>query len=245
MGLWEQLPSNYRSNGEQILWEGHSAVMTAAVVRDQLVPIDQAGVDRGFLILTDRRLIVGHRTKLRNKPEPWEAFALSRIEMDADHPQGVSFENPNLGPVDLIIAMPSRGLPELRAAIRSIQAAEFDALVQRLKEMDGRPVAEWNRCPVCEGGIRQRVEHAVHCAGCGRCWADPGHEPVVSEEPENYGQLLGTEPWQPILLADFKLVGHTQAFSIRPKSFTIGPITIGDGKLNELIAVGSSPEGDD
>jgi hypothetical protein len=120
VGLWEQLPTNYKRNLEQIIWEGASAVMTAMIVHGNPQPIDTAGIDRGFLILTNQRLIIGHRSKFRGKPEPWSAFDLQDIEADPDHPQGIVFAAPGFGPIDLILCSPSRGLDELRKATGSL-----------------------------------------------------------------------------------------------------------------------------
>jgi hypothetical protein len=106
------------------LWEGPAAVATAMVVNDQPHTIDAAGIDRGFLIVTDQKVIVGHRTKFRGKPEPWGRFAVEDLHTNPDHPKGVAFLVTGGGPVDVIICAPSRGLDDLRRAVRSLTPEE-------------------------------------------------------------------------------------------------------------------------
>lgn len=122
MGIWEQLPVGRRRNGEQVLWEGAAAVSTAAVVHDQPHPIDTAGVDLGWLIVTSQQVLVGHRRKKllgAPKVECWDAFSADDVASIQDHPMGVAFEITRFGPVDMLIAAPARDLDGLRTAVNS------------------------------------------------------------------------------------------------------------------------------
>lgn len=120
MGLWERLPARLRHNGEQVLWEGHAAVSTAAVVNGEMVPIDVAGVDLGFVVLTDRQLVIGHLTKLMKRIEVWDSFDTAVLQPETNDPRGVAFKVNQIGPVDLVVTMPSRDLEGLRRAASRI-----------------------------------------------------------------------------------------------------------------------------
>lgn len=114
------MPKEARRNGEQVLWEGAAAVSSAALVDDALYPIDTAGVDLGFLIVTTQQVVVGHRKRRRLRGEVlevWERLDRGDIEAIEDHPMGVAFVIGRFGPVDLIICAPSRNLDELAAAV--------------------------------------------------------------------------------------------------------------------------------
>jgi ribosomal protein L37AE/L43A len=136
----------------------------------------------------------------------------------------------------MVLCTPSRGLEDLRRAADSLDGVKLQAVLDRARDADGVPVSNWSMCPVCRGSIRERVEHAVLCGGtCGRCWADPGFEPVISKGPDDYRSLVGTDPWEPWLPSDLKSAGHTTAFMIRPQSWTRGPMQFPDISMNARI----------
>lgn len=127
MGLWEDLPVDYRLNGEQVLWEGAAAVLRSAVIDGEVVPIDTAGVDLGFLIATTRQVLAGHRKKrlLRQRLDVWERINKRDLDSIGDHRDGVAFFRP-LGPANLITAGPARDIEGLRSALRQFWGRPYD-----------------------------------------------------------------------------------------------------------------------
>jgi hypothetical protein len=84
---------------------------------------------------------------------------------------------------------------------------------------DRVPVATWKACPLCETDLSQRTPHAARCTGCNHYFADPGFEPRVSTAGEDYGALLGEDPWMPLLEADLAREGHTLVWTLAPPDF--------------------------
>lgn len=56
------------------------------------------------------------------------------------------------------------------------------------------PVSQWAMCPLCGWKFRERSAHAATCSQNGHYFSDPGHRPIVSFEPDQYGHLVGDEP---------------------------------------------------
>lgn len=115
MTVWAKLPDDCRQTGEEVLWEGPAAVMTAAKIGNEPHPIDIAGVDWGFAVLTDEQLIIGNFTRIGKNPDVWDVFQLSDITPNTDHSEGVAFIINQFGPIDLVMVMPP---PHKRTSLR-------------------------------------------------------------------------------------------------------------------------------
>lgn len=144
------------------------------------------------------------------------------------------------GETDTILGFPEDVDYQLRSAIESGLRkfspawADHRAAIEHFNQRQEAPVTRWTDCPMCGGSIDMRTEHAIHCGGkCGRYFTDPGFQPTVSESPNTYGQLLGDEPWMPLLLAEVPLQHRTRPWIIRPQSYSVGPLIVADGHLEQ------------
>lgn len=96
-----------------------------------------------------------------------------------------------------------------------------------------RPLNEWQVCPVCEVPLTDSVEGAVRCGQCGRYFADPYQQPLVSDEAEAYGTLLGVVTRWP-LATETEVAGFVRPFILRPRHYTTGPLVVIDPDLEPL-----------
>jgi hypothetical protein len=113
LGLWEQLPVRHRDLGEVVAWEGRAALVTSVGVGDDFQPVDEAGSEAGFLVITNQKLVVGHLGKLLGKPVVWYAFELANVELMPRHPRGVAFTIIE-GPVGFVAGIPTEDDEGLR-----------------------------------------------------------------------------------------------------------------------------------
>lgn len=145
-----------------------------------------------------------------------------------------------LGETDTILGFPDDLEYEMRSAIeaglRKLSPAWADnrAALERFARRQGAPVTEWTDCPMCGGSVDMRTAHSIRCGGkCGRYFTDPGFQPRVSDSPNTYGQLLGEDPWMPLLLAEIPMQDRTRPWIIRPQNQRVGPLILADGQLEQ------------
>jgi hypothetical protein len=90
------------------------------VTADGVIPVDVAGLDKGFLVLTNQNLIIGHLTSLVKRPEVWDVFGVNSLEATTGDPRGVALKIKQLGPIDLVVVMPKTDLDGLRCAVSGL-----------------------------------------------------------------------------------------------------------------------------
>jgi len=56
--------------------------------------------------------------------------------------------------------------------------AEKRGQLQRFKARQGTPVWSWSKCPYCETRLSSKVEGAVVCSACHRCFCDADLAPI-------------------------------------------------------------------
>jgi len=140
--LWSRLPSMYRRDQEKVLWQGPVAVATSVASGGRPLPIDVAGADRGFAVLTDSHLIIGNYSKLLRRPSVWESFSLADLTPNLDDPRGCAFVVKAIGPVDFVVISPSTDHTGFREAVmtwlRDSSKASSATDVQRILKEDER-----------------------------------------------------------------------------------------------------------
>ena len=98
------------------------------------------------------------------------------------------------------------------------------------------PVAVWESCPVCQHAVATRVDHAVSCSFCGRCFTDPNYQPVPSDAAASYGELAGVEPWRPLMETEVQYRDKVLVWVARPSGQVLGPPFIVDHALLDRLA---------
>lgn len=106
--------------------------------------------------------------------------------------------------------------------------------LERFKLRQGTPVSSWSTCPYCESELSSKVEGAVVCSVCQRCFCDPDLEPILSEEPQDYGRATGVKPWPVLFEAQLVAKGKTNTWLYRPQGGP-GPMVVWDLEPFELM----------
>jgi len=112
--------------------------------------------------------------------------------------------------------------------------AEKRGQLRRFKDRQGTPVWSWSSCPYCETMLSSKVEGAVACSACHRCFCDADLEPILSEEPLSYGQVTGVKPWSTRFEQQLIAKGKTNTWVYRPQGGA-GPMVIWDLGPFELM----------
>lgn len=169
--------------------------------------------------------------------------AEGRIKLIARDPAyAAMLKDPNnlLGETDTVLGFPTDREYEMRSAMEaglrrlSPAWAQHRAALERFSQRQGIAVMEWTDCPMCGASIDMRTEHSIHCGGkCGRYFTDPGFQPRVSDSPNSYGELLGEDPWTPLLLAEIPMQDRTRPWIIRPQNYGVGSVILADGQLEQ------------
>lgn len=80
---------------------------------------------------------------------------------------------------------------QLGSAIDAYRA-ENTAGARRFAERAATPVSKWADCPLCSRPLAKRKRHAVQCTHCSAYFTDDDNGPRISQKPESYGTLLGS-----------------------------------------------------
>jgi hypothetical protein len=106
--------------------------------------------------------------------------------------------------------------------------------VKRFKIRQGIPVFSWSACPYCRTKLASKVEGAVVCSVCRRCFCDADLQPILSEDPRTYARVTGVKPW-PIVFEDQLVAkGKTNTWLYRPQGGP-GPMVVWDLEPLELM----------
>ena len=127
---------------------------------------------------------------------------------DPANPFGETDASLEFSDLDLLEAIVSRLMLVNEARMRSVLA--------RFAAMEGKPVAIWEECPVCQPRITLRVEHGAMCTTCSRCYTDANFQPVPSDAADSYGLLSRTEPWRPLMETQVAYRDRTLVWVARP-----------------------------
>jgi hypothetical protein len=227
------------------LVNGHAAVVAEGVAMD-VGPLTPDGA-AAYVLVTEDQLawaLINHPDAAAEmRFDQIVRFGIQaevgRLELtERDPGYAASLQDPTnpFGETDASLMFPDPSLLEaITHRIDLINRARTRSIQVRFAMLDGKPVATWDRCPVCESRITVRVEHGVMCSACLRCYTDPNFQPVPSDAANSYGTLSGTEPWRPLLETQIAYRDRTLVWVARPPGQVIGPPFIMESELLDQL----------
>lgn len=143
MSSWTQLPDQIRDADETVHWQGKAGVTTAAVVGSTRTAIDKAGASKGVVVLTDRRLTIGHVRGWRAGVVVWDSFPLEVLQVLQVDSRGVAIRVLTVNPIDVVVVTPD--------------ASSVEDLVHALHRSGMRDPTRDSRPPIGDDRSRQNA----------------------------------------------------------------------------------------